>query len=71
MKASGMDRAEMMSTKKLPSSKVVAEYGYDAMMRGKLVAVHGFGNRVLSCITKFVPRKTLLNMMYKMMRKAE
>ena len=68
MKSSGMDESQMMQGKKLPSSRLVAEFGYDALMKGKLVAIHGFGNKFMACLIKFVPRKVLLSIMYKLMK---
>lgn len=41
---------------KMPTATEVAEYGYRAMMRGKRVAVHGFGNRLLAMISPRMPR---------------
>jgi short-subunit dehydrogenase len=42
--------------RKIPSSKYVAEYGYQAMMKGKVVAIHGFMNAIMANSVRFVPR---------------
>jgi uncharacterized protein len=42
--------------KKLPTSHEVALYGYQAMMRGQRVAIHGFMNRFLAFTVRFTPR---------------
>ncbi|GAA4272643.1 SDR family oxidoreductase [Aquimarina gracilis] len=52
-----MEESKLVKGKKLPSSKVVAEYGYKAMMKGKTVAIHGFMNAVLANSVRFMPRK--------------
>lgn len=56
---SGMGQAKLMKGRKLPSAAAVAEFGYQAMQRGDLVAVHGFTNRVLAWSTRLLPRKLL------------
>ena len=48
---------ELVKGRKLPTSKQVAEYGYKAMMRGQHVAVHGWGNFVLSVLPRLFPRR--------------
>ena len=42
---------------KLPSAVQVAEYGWKSMMKGKTVAVHGWNNRWLLFLIRFLPRK--------------
>lgn len=42
--------------RKKPSSKVVAEYGYRAMMKGKTVAIHGLMNTIMATSVRFIPR---------------
>jgi uncharacterized protein len=48
---------------KLPTSHQVAQFAYEHMMKGKKIAIHGFANRLLAWITKFLPMNILLNMM--------
>ncbi len=57
--AAKMEDSKLVKGKKLPSSKVVAQYGYNAMMKGKTVAIHGFMNRVLANSVRFMPRKVV------------
>jgi short-subunit dehydrogenase len=38
--AAAMEESNLVKGKKLPTSKEVAEYGYNAMMKGKTVAIH-------------------------------
>lgn len=54
--AANLGESKLFKGKKLPSSKVVAEYGHKAMMKGKPVAIHGFMNKVLANSVRFSPR---------------
>ncbi len=57
MDVSGMAQSKLVKGRKLPTSKQVAEYGYHAMMRGQHLAVHGWGNFVLSVLPRLFPRR--------------
>lgn len=48
----------LQKAKLLPQANAadVARYGYDAMMKGKTVAVHKFGNRFNVFASRFLPR---------------
>lgn len=52
-----MSSSKIVNGKKFPSSKEVAEFGYDAMMHGRRVAVHGVRNKFIIFIVRFLPRK--------------
>lgn len=41
---------------KMPSSKQVAEFGYQAMLTSKRVAVYGWTNRLGTLLVRFLPR---------------
>ncbi len=58
-----VDAANMKDTKFLDKAKgsmataeEVAEYGYEAMMKGKTVAVHGLVNGIMAQSSRFLPR---------------
>ena len=57
--AADIMESKMVKGKALPTSKDVAEYGYQVMMQGKIVAVHGLKNKILSQSYRFTPRKML------------
>lgn len=57
-----------MFTKKLPTSRKVAEYGYESLMRGKRVAIHGFMNRFLAFIVRFTPRIIIVKIIKNMQK---
>lgn len=54
--AADMQESKLVKGKKLPTSKEVAEYGYNAMMDGKTVAIHGTMNYLMANSVRFTPR---------------
>lgn len=60
--AAAMNQSKMANSKKLPTSKEVAEFGYNAMMKGKAVAIHSFKNRALANLGKLAPRSLVVKM---------
>lgn len=60
--AAAMRESKLVKGKKLPTSKEVAEYGYRAMMKGKVVAIHGFKNKILALSVRFSPRFLIVRM---------
>ncbi len=53
---------------KNPDSEEVAIYAYNAMMKGKAVAIHGFKNYLLANSVRFAPRNWVVNIAVKMMK---
>jgi short-subunit dehydrogenase len=49
--------------------KEVAEYGYEAMKKGKVVAIPGNFNKFLSKLPRFVPRRTATAIIRKIQEK--
>ncbi len=60
------ERSGLFKDKKLPTAKEVAEFGYNAMMKGKTVAIHGKRNRLLAVSIKLTPRKMVTSVVRKM-----
>jgi hypothetical protein len=54
--AADMKDSKLVKGKKLPTSKDVAEFGYKAMMSGKVVAVHGMMNKIMAQSVRYTPR---------------
>ncbi|HEY6160719.1 MAG TPA: SDR family oxidoreductase [Bacteroidia bacterium] len=54
--ASALENSKLVKDRKLPTAKEVAEYGYKAMVRGKVVAIHGLMNRLMAQSPRFTPR---------------
>lgn len=44
----------------LPTSAEVAQFSYNALQKGQLVAVHGIANKVMALSTRFAPRSLVL-----------
>lgn len=55
-KAANLGNVPLFEKMKVPSSKAVAEYGYKAMQKGKIVAVHGLLNAIVSASVGLAPR---------------
>jgi len=69
--AAAMEDSKLVKGKRLPSSKEVAAYGYKAMMKGKAVAIHGFGNYLLANSIRFAPRALVVKMVRNIQAKAK
>lgn len=64
--AATLGESKLVKGKKLPSSLEVAKYGYQAMMNGETVAIHGIMNWIMAQSIRFTPRKlatTIVRMM--------
>jgi len=53
-----IQEAKLFKGKKLPTAKVVAEYGYKELMKGKNIAIPGLMNKAYAFSTRLIPRKT-------------
>ncbi|MEO6685633.1 MAG: SDR family NAD(P)-dependent oxidoreductase, partial [Dyadobacter sp.] len=63
--AASMQESKMFNNKNLPSSKEVATYGYDAMIKGKSVAIPGFLNNIMADAVGLMPREWVLKLVRK------
>jgi len=70
MDAANVGESKLFKGRKLPSSKEVATYGYQAMMEGKTVAIHGFMNRIMAISAQLFPRKMVVKMTRNIQNKA-
>jgi len=50
----------------MATAEEVAEYGYEAMMKGKTVAVHGMVNSIMAQSSRFLPRDLVTTIVKKM-----
>jgi short-subunit dehydrogenase len=64
--AAAMEESNLVKGKKLPTSEKVAKYGYNAMLKGKTVAIEGFMNRLLATSVRFIPRAIVVKVTRKM-----
>jgi uncharacterized protein len=51
-----MNENDMFNSSSIPTSEVVAAFGYKKMMKGDTIAVHGFINNVLVQVNRITPR---------------
>jgi len=58
--AAAMHEARMVDRRLMATSDDVARFGYDAMLRGKPVAVHGLLNRIATFLVRLTPRSIIL-----------
>lgn len=68
--AAAMEESKLVKGKKLPTSAEVAAYGYRAMKKGKVVAIHGFMNAILATSIRFTPRPLVRKIVRSMQDKA-
>ncbi|NJM98857.1 MAG: SDR family oxidoreductase [Phormidesmis sp. RL_2_1] len=54
-----MALASSVSADKIPTAAEVAQFGYDALSKGKVVAVYGLANQLLTFSTRLMPRGLL------------
>lgn len=59
----------LMTALKLPSSQQVALYGYQALMKNKIVAVHGFINKIMASTVGMMPRAWARQLVMKLQEK--
>lgn len=58
--AAVMHEARMVNPRLMATSADVARYGYDEMLRGRTVAVHGLLNRLTAFLVRFTPRSIIV-----------
>ena len=54
-----------MNNKDIPNSREVAIYGYDAMIKGKAVAIYGIKNYIMANLSRFFPRSFVVSLVRK------
>lgn len=59
----------LVNTMKLPPAKEVAEFAYDNLMKGKVIAIHGLMNSVVAKSINFVPRSIVRKLVMKIQEK--
>lgn len=64
--AASMHDSRLFKGNNLPSSREVAEFGYNSMMKGKTVAIHGFKNALMANSVRFAPRSLVVKIARKM-----
>ena len=67
--AAKADKSALFSKSKLANSAEVAVFGYEAMLKGQQVAIHGFLNQFLAFIVRFTPRSLVVKISRKVIDK--
>jgi short-subunit dehydrogenase len=57
--AASMHDSSLFKGKKLPTAEAVAKFGYNTMLKGKTIAIHGFINNLLATSVRFTPRSVV------------
>jgi short-subunit dehydrogenase len=69
--AAALEESALVKGKKLPGSDKVAAYGYNAMLNGKTVAIHGIMNYIMANAVRFMPRAFVVKVTRKIQDKAK
>lgn len=57
-----MGDSKLVKKRKRESARSVAEYGYNAMMKGKSLVIPGLKNKILAGLIRFAPRSIVVKM---------
>jgi short-subunit dehydrogenase len=57
-----MEESKLFRGKKLPTAHDVAQFSYRAMHDGKMTAIYGFNNALLTFLVRFLPRALVLTL---------
>lgn len=68
--AAAMEESKLVKGRKLPGAKEVAVYGYNAMLKGKTIAIHGIMNTILANAVRFIPRSLAVKVTRLIQKKA-
>jgi short-subunit dehydrogenase len=64
--AAAMEESGLFKSRNIAASKDVARYGYQCLMEGKKIAIHGLMNRIMAHSGRLAPRKALASIARKM-----
>lgn len=56
-KTANMEKSKLMDRLPMPSSEEVAQYGFNALNKGKRVAIYGLVNKFMTIIVQIFPRR--------------
>jgi uncharacterized protein len=62
--AASMQDSKILKLMPIPTARSVAEYGYKAMMQGKITAIHGWMNKLIVFSVRLFPRSWVARMAY-------
>ncbi|MDD2681059.1 MAG: SDR family oxidoreductase [Patescibacteria group bacterium] len=67
--SANLNNSRLMKKRNLPSSRSVAEFSYQAMIKGRVIAIPGFSNWLLSKLVNIIPRPLVVKMVRKIQEK--
>lgn len=67
--AASLGEVEFFNDRRLPTSKEVAQYGLEALRDKKVIAVHGFSNKLMTFLPRLLPRSIVRNMVHSIQKK--
>jgi short-subunit dehydrogenase len=67
--AANLGDSKFFQSNKFPSAKEVAEYGYQALLKKKAVAIHGASNRWMVFFLRLTPRAMVVRLVRKLQGK--
>lgn len=67
--ASAQKESKVIKGKQLPSAAEVAAFGYEAMLKGKAVAIPGFMNALMVKLVGIIPRRVVVKAIRKLQEK--
>jgi short-subunit dehydrogenase len=67
--AAAMEESKMVKGKKMPSANEVANFGYQSMLKGQVVAIHGVKNYLMANSVRFSPRSLVVKLVRSMQDK--
>lgn len=70
VKRAKLESSKLFRNQKVMSAAEVAAIGYQGLMAGQTVVVTGLKNQIMASLTRFVPRKTLVQMVRRMQERA-
>ncbi len=56
-----MENSKFLDIANLQAARKVADFGYNAMQKGKSVAIPGFSNKITAFMNRILPRNTIAN----------
>jgi short-subunit dehydrogenase len=68
-KTAKAENSTLFTKSKLATSQDVAQFGYNALLKNKQIAIHGFLNRLLTFIVRLTPRSLVVRITRKVIDK--
>lgn len=68
-KQAHIEDSKLVKDRALPTAAEVARYGFDAMISGRPVAIHGFMNKIMARLVGLLPRRMVVSIVAGMQEK--